>query len=227
MTRLAAAGPVVVALIIAVLHAIKPEFAPSWRFISEYSIGPYGWIMKVAFMVWAASCGALALALRREIRTTLGNIGVGVLLLVAGSLVLAGLFNQDPVTAKPDESTTNGALHAIAALIGIPGIPVAAVLISSSLVKTNPTWMAHRSPIMWSAHATWMSLTLMVAYLAWAVPHAGGFSPNVWAGWMNRLVVATYLLWQLVVAFRLMEQVTETGAGLSTLSRRPRKRQRS
>src|SRR5690242_900615 len=32
--RLAAAGTVAVALIIVALHAIKPEFDPSWRFIS-------------------------------------------------------------------------------------------------------------------------------------------------------------------------------------------------
>ena len=65
--RVAAAGTMAVALIIVALHAIKPEFEPSWRFISEYAIGPYGWIMKLAFLIWAASCAALALALRREV----------------------------------------------------------------------------------------------------------------------------------------------------------------
>jgi hypothetical protein len=43
----------------------------------------------------------------------------------------------------------------------------------------------------------------MAAYLAWAVPRAGGFSPDVAAGWINRLVVATYLGWQLAIAGRL------------------------
>ncbi len=203
MIRLAVAATVLVALIILALHVIKPEFEPSWRFISEYSIGRYGWIMKLAFMAWAVSCAALALALRPAVHTTSGTIGVGLLLLVAASLVLAGLFNQDPVTIKPAESTTSGALHGIAAMIGIPSIPMAAMLISSSLVKTNPAWMSHRAEVMWSAHATWISLVLMAGYLMWAVPRAGGFNPQVWAGWMNRLVVASYLVWQLVAAYRL------------------------
>ena len=201
--RLAIAGTVAVALLIISLHAIKPEFEPSWRFISEYAIGPYGWIMKLAFLIWAASFILLALPLRNEVKTWVGKAGVVILFIVAAALVFAGLFAQDPVTATPDELTTSGTVHAIASMIGIPGIPIAAVLISSSLVRTNPAWTPHRSSVMWSAHATWISLALMVAYLAWAVPRAGGFNPEVLAGWMNRLVVATYLAWQFAIAYRL------------------------
>ena len=38
----------------------------------------------------------------------------------------------------------------------------------------------------------------------WAVPRAGGFNAEVWAGWMNRLVVAAYITWQLTIACRLI-----------------------
>jgi hypothetical membrane protein len=204
LPRVAAAGTLAVMLIIVALHAVKPEFEPSWRFISEYAVGPYGWLMKLAFLIWAASCAALALALRREVQSTFGKAGVAVLLIVAAALVGAGLFPQDPVTAAPDQASTAGKLHAIASMIGIPGTPIAAMLISSSLWRTNPAWAPHRMAIMGSAHATWISLLLMVAYLMWAVPRAGGFNPEVWAGWMNRLVVATYLAWLWVVAHRLI-----------------------
>jgi Protein of unknown function (DUF998) len=203
-SRVAAAGSIAVALIILALHAIKPEFEPSWRFISEYAIGQYGWIMTLAFLIWSASCAALALALKGEVRSWPGKVGVGVLLIVAAALVPAGLFAQDPVTAKPDELTTSGNIHALASMIGIPGIPIAAILISSSLWRTNPAWRPYRSSIMWTAHATWVSLALMAIYLMWAVPRAGGFNADVWAGWMNRLVVTTYLSWQFVIAYRLI-----------------------
>lgn len=204
LPRLAAAGTLTVVLIIVALHAIKPEFEPSWRFISEYAIGQHGWLMKLAFLIWASSSAALALALKSEVRTPLGKAGVSVLLIVAVALVVAGLFPQDPVTASPGQASTAGKLHAIASMIGIPGTPIAAMLISSSLWRTNPAWAPHRAAIMWPAHATWISLVLMSAYLMWAVPRAGGFNPEVWAGWMNRLVVATYLAWQLIVAYRLI-----------------------
>ncbi|MGH8642745.1 MAG: DUF998 domain-containing protein [Burkholderiales bacterium] len=203
-SRFAAAAALAVALIIVALHAIKPEFEPSWRFISEYAVGRHGWIMQLAFLIWAASCAALALALRPEVRTPAGSAGVTVLLIVSAALVAAGLFSQDPVTAKPDELTTSGNIHAIASMIGVPGIPIAAMLISSTLWRTNPAWTSYRAAIMGPAHATWASLVLMAGYLMWAVPQAGGFNAEVWAGWMNRLVVATYLVWQLAVAYRLV-----------------------
>lgn len=203
-SRAATAAAYAVAVIIVSLHAIKPELDPSWRFISEYAIGRHGWIMKLAFLLWAASCAALALALRREVHTVPGKTGVTILWITAAALVVAGLFPQDPVTAKPDDTTTSGAIHALASMIGIPGLPIAAMLISSSLWRTNPAWAPHRSAIMWPANATWISLVVMAVYLIWAVPRAGGFHVEVWAGWMNRLVVATYLAWQLTVAHRLM-----------------------
>ena len=50
--------------LIALLHAIKPEFEPSWRFLSEYSIGRHGWVMMTAFFLWGISCFTLSVALR-------------------------------------------------------------------------------------------------------------------------------------------------------------------
>lgn len=201
--RLAAFGVALVAATILALHWIKPEFAPSWRFISEYAIGQHGWIMKLTFVIWAASCAALAVALKGEARTRPAKIGIAVLFLVAIAQVFAGLFPQDPVTARPDELTTTGNVHAAVTMVGIPGIPIAAMLISSSLWRTNARWRSHRAVIMAAAHATWISLVLMIAYLMWAVPRAGGFNSGVAAGWMNRLVVAAYLVWHFVVARRV------------------------
>ena len=202
--QVAMVGTIAAALIIVALHAIKPEFEPSWRFISEYAIGANGWVMTLAFLIWASSCAALALALRREVRTWPGRIGVVVLLIVAAALVPAGLFAQDPVTTKPEELTASGHIHAMASMIGIPGIPIAAMLISSGLWRHNPAWTPHRAAVMTAAHATWISLALMAIYLMWAVPRSGGFNPDVWAGWMNRVVVMAYVAWQFVMAHRVI-----------------------
>jgi hypothetical protein len=88
-------------------------------------------------------------------------------------------------------------------MIGIPGIPIAAMLIGSGFRRRAATAPEARA-VRWAAHATWISLAAMAAYLMWAVPRAGGFNPAVQAGWMNRLVVGTYLAWQMMVALRLM-----------------------
>jgi len=200
---LATAGPIVVLLAIIALHALKPEFHPSWRFVSEYAIGPDGWIMQLAFVTWAASCVALALLAQGTVRDRRGRIGVGVLMVVGCALVVAGLFPSDPVTASPSEGTTAGMMHAFASMIGIPGLPVAAMLITSSLGRAAHDAASPTPMLRGTAHAAWLSLVAMVLYLAWAVPRAGGFTADVWAGWMNRLVVAAYLAWQLSLARHL------------------------
>ena len=53
-----AAAAVFLGLLV-VLHFFKPEFDPSWRFVSEYAIGDFGWLMKAAFFSLALSCAFL------------------------------------------------------------------------------------------------------------------------------------------------------------------------
>lgn len=188
------------AALIILLHAIKPEFAPSWRFLSEYSIGRHGWVMMTAFFVWAISCFSLSAALREHVGTRAGRVGRFLLVVVGLSLVMAGLFAQDPITAKPEELTTRGNLHAVASMIGIPTIPIAALLITGS-VRRNPAWRVSARQMRLTAHLTWLSLLAMAVYLATAVPRAGGFGPEVMAGWMNRLVVLAYWAWQISASY--------------------------
>jgi hypothetical membrane protein len=199
----ATAGPVIVVLALVALHAVKPELDPSWRFLSEYAIGPRGWIMQLTFMVWAVSCATLSFAVQPALTTRRGRLGAAILLIVGAALVMAGIFPQDPVTAAPSEATTAGMLHAIASMIGIPGIPVAAMLITTDVTRGT----AGAAPALrLLAHATWFTLVVMVSYLMWSVPRAGGFNPEVWAGWMNRIVVLAYLAWQLALALHLTKR---------------------
>jgi hypothetical protein len=199
---LAMGSAIGVAALILALHVVKPELDPSWRFLSEYALGANGWIMSLAFLTWALGCVALFVALKGETATRAATTGRYLLLVVVVALVFAGLFAQDPVTAHPDEFTAHGQIHALASMVGIPGVPLAAMLITVGLEP------GRRRGITGLAHLTWISLALMAGYLAWAVPHAGGFEPGVWAGWMNRLVVVTYLAWQFALARRLARDPT-------------------
>ena len=199
---LSMAGVGVFAGLVLLLHVLKPEMDPSWRFLSEYSLGRYGWVMAVAFFSWGLSSFALFVALRGEVRTRAGGMGRAMLLAVSLALFGAGLFAQDPVTSRPDERTVPGTLHAVVSMVGIPGIPIAAVLIGWSLTRHNREWRGHRRAVMTGAYLTAISLLAMVAYLTVAVPQAGGFGPDVHAGWVNRLVVLTYCMWQIVVSHR-------------------------
>jgi hypothetical protein len=39
--------------VMVLLHVLEPEFDPSWRMLSEYSLGQYGPLMRVIFLRWA------------------------------------------------------------------------------------------------------------------------------------------------------------------------------
>ncbi len=197
--RLSIASAIAFVAIVLLLHFVKPELAPSWRFVSEYAIGSNGWLMVLAFSCWAISCFALAAALRPHVRTVAGRIGLIVLLLVGLSLIAAGLFTADPITAKPEELTTAGRLHGAAAMVGIPGFPIAALLIGWSLAR-NPAWSAVRRSVVWAGVATLVCMVAMFGYMSVALPKAGGFGPGLLVGWFNRLLVLSYVAWQIVVA---------------------------
>ena len=45
--HIAAGAAVATILLLASLHVLSPEFAPSWRMVSEYAFGQYGWVLSV------------------------------------------------------------------------------------------------------------------------------------------------------------------------------------
>ncbi len=94
---------------LAVLHIAKPELEPSWRFISEYAIGTDGWMMTLAFLALAASYVALFTAIRSQARTIGGCIVLGLLVVSAAGLTIAGVFATDPITTPKDDLTNHGA----------------------------------------------------------------------------------------------------------------------
>jgi hypothetical protein len=53
------------ALLIALIF-LRPDLAPSWHTISEWAIGPYGWIMSGAFLTSAISYAALFVMLKPQ-----------------------------------------------------------------------------------------------------------------------------------------------------------------
>lgn len=204
-------GAAVTALVLlGALHILSPEFAPSWRMVSEYANGQYGWVLSLMFASWALSAWALAYAIWLEVKTTVGKIGL-VLLLIAGiGEAMGGLFD------------INHPLHGLAAMIGIPTFPVAAMLISVSLSRTQP-WSGARKALLWTANLTWISVLLMAAtFIIMIVTYTqtGGdmtadattvtaLPSGVIAlvGWANRFLVVVYNAWLMVVASRAAQGI--------------------
>jgi hypothetical membrane protein len=205
--RIAMAGAAGTILLLALLHVLSPELQPSWRMVSEYANGGFGWVLSLMFIAWGLASLSLAYGLRSQLSTRGGKIGL-VLLVVAGiGQILAGLFD------------VNHPLHGHVGNIAIPSFALAAVLISKSL-KKNQAWAASQPSIMRFAHFTWISVVLLVVsfvVLMTTYVQSGGdlnagtkiteLPDGVIAvvGWTNRLLVVTYAAWVAVVSWQALK----------------------
>jgi len=183
-------------LLLAVMHVIEPEFDPSWRFISEYQLGAWGGLMSVAFLCLAASATTLLLAVRSQVRTVAGRIGLGILALCAVAFFVAGVIRTDSLLAET--ATTTGVIHSTAAAVG-GFVPLAAYLIAWSLAR-NIAWRAYRPTLWWVIApailgdlAAWTQNAVMAA-------SGGVFGPGTPVGWPNRVLVVGFAAWMLAVA---------------------------
>jgi hypothetical protein len=191
---------------LAILHILSPEFDPSWRMISEYALGNYGWVLSLMFITGALSCWVLVLSLTVHVKTLGGKIGLFLLLLTGIGGAMASIFDVRQET-----------MHGVAALIGVPTMPVAAILISLSLIH-NPAFANSKRALLITANLTWMILVLMVVSLIilmnglkqagiapGTVPKtlpAGLFAID---GWVNRLLVLINSIWSLTVAGKIIQ----------------------
>ena len=189
--RISLTSSVATLVFLAVLHLLSPEFDPARRMVSEYALGNYSWILSLMFLAWALSCIALFFAIKPDVRTTGGRVGLGFLLLSALGMSMAAVFD------------VNHNLHGLAAMIGIPSLPIAAVLISVSLGR-NASWTSARRLLIWTAILTWVSLILMNVGIFTGFSQTGEALPGAWFGWANRFLIVAYTIWLMVVAWRIL-----------------------
>lgn len=204
-SSLLAIGMSVAVLILLVsLHFLSPEFNPTWRMVSEYANGKYPVILSVMFFLWGAASWTLAYMLWPHLQTTAGKIGLFFLIAAGIGEAMAAVFD------------INHKLHSLSAMIGIPSLSIAAMLISIALVRTEP-WSIARTSLLWTANLTWVSILLMgIAFAIMMATYAqagGDVSANAavvttlpkgviaLVGWANRFLIVVYCAWVMTVAW--------------------------
>jgi hypothetical protein len=194
--RLSVASAAATLVLLAALHLLSPEFDPSRRMVSEYALGNYSWVLGLMFLTWALSCASLFFAIKPYIQTVAGKIGLGFLIAAAVGMSMAAIFD------------VSHSLHGLAAMIGMPSLPIAAVLTSLSLVH-HPAWSPARRSLLLTANLTWISLVLMFAMVFIGLSQSGGeFGPHILAGWPNRFLIVAYCAWLITAAWQV-DQVRE------------------
>jgi len=188
-------------ILLTTLHFIEPEFDPSWRWISEYELGRYGWMMSLAFYSLGAGSLALLGTIWSSVRTTGGRVGRWWLLIIAIALLGAGYFKTLPV-ADPDFGAGID-IHGLCGAIVIFTFPVAATLLGVSLART-PEWTSARRSLLWTTLLTWVGLLAcfgtMVFFARLQQTRELTFGPDVLIGWPNRFMMLTYTVWLMITA---------------------------
>lgn len=186
------------------LHVVSPEFAPSWRMVSEYANGRHAGLLTLVFVGWALSSFALLMALWPLSQGWLGTVGLVFLAAAGIGQTMGAVFD------------INHPLHGPAAMIGIPSLCVAAVLVTMALARREGI----DAPPLWSAHLPWISFALMLGALAlfFSSLRAAGVDMSTQAGplsqlpagvsgyvgWANRLLFIASYAWSLLTALSVL-----------------------
>lgn len=171
--------------------------------ISEYALGKQKWLITSFFILWAVASISLPVVLWQSVTSVWAVIGL-VLVLVSGiGALMGGLFD---VKHK---------LHGLAFGIGVPTLPIGALLVTYHLVKIE-SWSNYKATLLYSAHAIWISLVLMAVSMMMlfssfkkaGIPMGPDVEPpkslpagvNPWNGYANRLLVVCYIGWIILMA---------------------------
>jgi uncharacterized protein DUF998 len=183
-----------VGLVVA-LHFLEPEFDPSWRMLSEYSLGRYGVLMRVAFLAMGTAVIAVAVALGSA--PWPGTIG---LVLVAIGPVGAAFIDTDPVTTPRAEVSKSSKVHAALGSLFILGFPAAATA-AGICAAGEPTVDAILG---WASIGPWAGLAWFIgASMRYARTGAQG-GPDVRVGWPNRVSMLLYFAWVALAAILVL-----------------------
>ena len=185
--RLSIVAAAVVLLSLASLHVLSPEFDPSWRVVSEYANGQYGRVLSLMFVAWGISSWALAVAIRAQLKTTAGKFGLGF-------LVAAGLGQ-----AMASVCDINHPLHGVAGMLGVFGLPIAAMMISVTLGRIQ-AWSGAKTLLLWTGNSTWVILVIMIAALMVMIVGRTRGGKLALVGYPNRLLVVLDCAWTMTVA---------------------------
>ena len=192
VTALVAGG--ITAGLIAILHVLEPEYDPSWRMISEYSLGRYGWVMRLAFLTMAISPAATCVAL-----WPFGGAWTIGLAVVALGALGAAFIDSDPIMTPRTQATPVGRAHTVLGGVCLAGFPPAALLAGVGVANALGWTLAIASVVPFAG---------LVWFLIAAAPAGGqGGSPEIRIGWPDRFCLLAYLAWVVLAAVGVLSAV--------------------
>jgi hypothetical membrane protein len=163
-------------IVLIVLHILEPEFDPRFRFMSEYALGNYGWLMTTTFFALGLAPLVAAIGLQNVYQWSRSTrIGLGLLVVAAMFIWLAGIF-RDSIP------------HLLAGVVAFPSMVMAVLLLS---------WTFRRA----AGWQTIFRVTLLIALgmLAMLFLMVGDLGMP---GLQQRVFIFLFLLWLSIVVHK-------------------------
>ena len=192
------AGTLLCLFLFAMLHLLRPDYNPLRRFISEYLVGPFGFLGTAAACLLAATLLMLLVGLWRSVRPggflTASCVLLGMMVI---SLCVCAVFPIDVL--RPDGR------HSTFTRAGIIHLASSAVLYASliALLLTLPG--AYRRDEKWRPFSR---VTLFFGLLTAASLAGLIFVPVYLRGLAQRAMGLPVLIWLLLTGLRLRQVMT-------------------
>lgn len=177
-------------LALAALHVLRPDLAPATNFISDYAVGPFGWIMTSFFVTFSLGLVAMVIAARSSGRPrALKTIGLLALCITAIGLIVTAIYPTDLPGAP---FTRSGEIHELSFRVNVVGLLVGVVALSLALGR-EPMWRLKQRVLGVLALNVVAALALQFATLRKGMPY----------GLANRYFVIAVFAWLLFLTRQL------------------------
>jgi hypothetical protein len=194
--------------LVGIEHILRPDYDPLSRYVSEYAVGRYRWVMTTAFFALASGSATLLVDLTRTLpvpaRSTVGLTCLGIW---TGAIVVAGTFPTDlsGPDGLPEHPTTRGTIHGLAGIVAFASLPLAGILLGRRS-RRDPAWHALARP------------SISLGVLEYAALALGLASPGSRKGITERLLIALDLSWLALMSLALQAHSGRTPCAASIAS---------
>jgi Protein of unknown function (DUF998) len=175
---------------IILLHILRTDFDPRYRYLSEYVNGPYGALMTSTFFVLSLGSLALLFGLWRSVSSKI-RFAPGMLLWLAWACAVffAGVYPSD---LQESPTTWNGHIHNRMGMIAFPSATLALPLLSLPL-RWDKKWQS-----VW-ASAVLLSLPVIISFFV--LDRLGEMQLG---GLDQRIFLGVTLIWMWILGSKML-----------------------
>lgn len=187
-------GLILFAVIVCLLHFLRPDKNMLSCFVSEYAVGDYGLLMTIAF--YALTFAATLLLRGLLLNTKSSKTSKITLIIFCVGMLLVAIFPTDIPGELP---TDRGLIHGFAALIALTGLGFSMIAWGVVFKKNNTLHKLAKPSIFYGV----VSLALLIIFIA---------SPISFRGLTQRFL----LTWDISWLFWVSRKLYQNAAGDAT-----------